>query len=76
MIHVDVKTSRGVSVLMATICSGTRRVPIENIKPAPSEWKGPYASYARRYGIARCWVCRRWVAAYKDGTPVTHTGNR
>ena len=50
-------------------CLGTRRVPIENIKPAPPEWKG---TFARRYGIAHCMVCRRWYVAHKDGTPVYH----
>jgi hypothetical protein len=51
------------------VCHGTRRVPIENIKPAPPEWKG---AYARRYGIAHCMVCKRWFVAHKDGTPVYH----
>ena len=50
-------------------CPGTRCVPIENIKPAPPEWKG---TYARRYGIAHCMACRRWFVAHKDGTPTYH----
>jgi len=51
-------------------CPCTRRVPIESIKPAPPEWKG---TYARRYGLAHCLVCRCGFTAHKDGTPVYHT---